>query len=361
MNTLFKYRPLSEFLFKELFYQELYFASYFELNDPLDLSARIEFSCEKSEQVEYLLFFLFKTTLSLNNTLSESDKINNKNLLTFNDNKIRVEDFRQKIFENLVQLKKDKEKIWQDDIEHIIITTCKKLNLDFQFDLDSFRKELKRITSKFLENSYAICFSESNNDFLMWSHYASKHSGICLEFSLENSGLFPYISKTKRSLDYEKYKQMLSEWEIKTHMYWDRIRKVTYENEQPFINFFEFSPVFENEHDCDLIGLSKSWIHHFAHQLEWVFSTKTIPWKYEKEWRAIHINFGNPENPEERIRHYPLESLKAIYFGMRTPKTAKNRVYNIFNRQHKDLKYFECKPTNGKDLEFIKWEYDTIR
>jgi hypothetical protein len=351
LNTLFKYRPLSEFLYKELFYQELYFASYYELNDPLDLSARIEFSCEKSEQVKYLLFFLFKTTLSFNDALSENDKINNQKLLAFNNNKSRVSEFKQAIFENLNKLKKNKDRIWQDDIENIIVSSCEKLNLDFKFDLASFRSEIKRITSKFLENSYATCFSESNNDFLMWSHYASKHSGICLEFSLENSGLFPYISQTSRTLDYEKYKQRISEWELKTHIYWDRIRKVIYENEQPFINFFEFSPVFENEYDCDLIGLSKSWTHHFAHQLEWVFSTKTKPWKYEKEWRAIHINFGNPENPEERIRHYPLESLKAIYFGMRTPDNAKNRIYHIFNRQHKELKYFECKPTNGKDLD----------
>jgi len=357
LKTLFKYRPLSEFLFKELYYQELYFASYFELNDPLDLSARIEFSCEKSEQVGYLLFFLFKTTLSFNDTLSENDKFNNKKLLAFNVNKNRVSEFKQEIFENLNQLKKNKARIWQDDIENIIITSCKKLNLDFQFDLASFRNELQRITSKFLENSYATCFSESNNNFLMWSHYASKHSGICLEFSIDKSGLFPYIGQTRRTLDYEKYKQRFSEWELKTYTYWDDIHKVTYENEQPFINFFEFSPVFENEHDCDLIGLSKSWTHHFAHQLEWVFSTKTKPWEYEKEWRAIHINFGNPENPEKRIRHYPLESLKAIYFGMRTPDNAKNRIYNIFNLQHKELKYFECKPTNGKDLEFIEWEY----
>jgi hypothetical protein len=357
LNTLFKYRPLSEFLFKELFYQELYFASYFELNDPLDLSARIEFSCEKSEQVEYLLFFLLKTTLFFNDTLIKNNKLNKQKMLAFYNNKNRVSEFKQAIFENINEMKENKDRIWQDDIENIIIMTCKKFNFDFQFDLDSFRTELKRITSKFLENSYAICFSESNNNFLMWSHYASNHSGICLEFSLENSGYFPFISKARRNFDFEKYKQILSEWDLKTYMYWDRIWKVTYENEQPFINFFEFSPVFENEHDCDLIRFSKSWTHYFAFQLQRVFSIKTKPWEYEKEWRAIHINFGNSEYPEERIRHYPLESLKAIYFGMRTPDNAKNRIYNIFNRQHKELKYFECKPTNGKDLEFIEWEY----
>jgi hypothetical protein len=30
---IYKYRPLSDFLFKELFYNEIYFASYPELND----------------------------------------------------------------------------------------------------------------------------------------------------------------------------------------------------------------------------------------------------------------------------------------------------------------------------------------
>lgn len=356
MKTLYKYRPLSEFLFKELYYQELYFASYFELNDPLDLSARIEFSCEKCEQVEYLLFFLFKTTLSFD-TITEDQKLNNKKLLEFNDDKSKVTEFQQTIFGNINQHKGEKDKISDTDIETIIVSASKKHNLEFQFDLEHFRTELKRITSKFLENSYATCFSESNDDFLMWSHYSSKHSGICLEFELEHSGLFPYVGKPKRNLDSEKFKERLSKWDLETHMYWDRIKKVNYEGEQPFINFFEFSPVFANEHDCDLIGLSKPWTHYFAHQLEWAFSTKTGPWKYEKEWRAIEINFGEPKQPEERIRHYPLESLKSIYFGMRTPENVKKRIFQIFGKQQKELQYFECKPTNGKDLEFIEWEY----
>jgi|TARA_R110002020_G_scaffold2517_3_gene12036 hypothetical protein len=332
LKILYKYRPLSEFLFKELYYQELYFASYFELNDPLDLSARIEFSCEKSEQVEYLIYFLFKSTLSLNDALTDKKRKNDKNLLAFNDNRTKVAEFQQTVFEYINQLKDEKERVWDIDIKSIIDSASKKHNLEFQFDSENFKSVLKRISSKFLENSYATCFSESNDDFLMWSHYSSKHSGICLEFALENSGLFPYIGKARRKLDCKKYKERLSKWDLETHVYWDRIKKVNYESEQPFINFFEFSQVFENEHDCDLIGLSKPWTHHFAHQLEWVFSTKTAPWKYEKEWRAIHINFGNPQEPEERIRHYPLESLKAIYFGMRTPENVKKRIFHIFDK-----------------------------
>jgi len=357
LNTLYKYRPLSEFLFKELYYQELYFASYFELNDPLDLSARIEFSCEKMEQVKYLIYFLFKTTLSFD-AISEEQKQNNSKLLEFNDNKSKVADFEKIVFENINQLKEKREKIWTTDIVSIIGSASQQHNLGFQFDLDNFNAELKRITAKFLENSYATCFSESNDNFLMWSHYSSKHSGVCLEFSLEKPGLFPYIGKPRRELDYDKYVEKASKWELKTYHYWDSIKKVNYDSEQPYINFFEFSPVFENEYDCDLIGLSKSWTHYFANQLELVFSTKTVPWEYEKEWRAIHINFGNPQEPEDRIRYYPLESLRAIYFGMRTPENVKKRIFHIFDKQQKDLKYFECKPSNGKDLEFTEWEFN---
>lgn len=60
MIKLYKYRPLNELLFKELYYQELYFASYSELNDPLDLSARIDFTPADIQQIENLLWCLFR-------------------------------------------------------------------------------------------------------------------------------------------------------------------------------------------------------------------------------------------------------------------------------------------------------------
>ncbi|MAN85987.1 MAG: hypothetical protein CL555_03715 [Algoriphagus sp.] len=153
----------------------MYFASYFELNDPLELSARIEFSCEKSEQVEYLIYFLFKSTLSLNDALTDKKRKNDKNLLAFNDNRTKVAEFQQTVFEYINQLKDEKERVWDIDIKSIIDSASKKHNLEFQFDSENFKSVLKRISSKFLENSYATCFSESNDDFLMWSHYSSKH------------------------------------------------------------------------------------------------------------------------------------------------------------------------------------------
>ncbi|MGE0638049.1 MAG: DUF2971 domain-containing protein [Bacteroidia bacterium] len=358
MNKLYKYRPLSEFLFKELLYQELYFASYNELNDPLDLSARIEFTVEKEEQIEYLIWILFKTTLSISETeIPVSEKINNSNLIEFNKNDVARISLRKNIFNKLTQLKTEHSFIWLDQIENVIADAVKEEQITFNVNFLNFKNELQRLTKKFLENSYTTCFSATNKDFLMWSHYASKHSGICLEFTLEHSAQFPYLMKGRRKADHDNYLQRISNWQIDEKIFWDRIREVNYQDEQPFINFFDFSPVFDNEHDCDLIGLSKSWTHRFAQELEWVFSTKTKPWNYEKEWRAIEINFGEPQHPEERIRHYPIEVLSSIYFGIRTPENTKKRIHNIFKKLRKEIQFYDCKPTNGRDLDFEIWEY----
>lgn len=360
MNKLYKYRPLSEFLFKELLYQELYFASYSELNDPLDLSARIEFTAEKEEQVGYLIKLLFKTTLIIPKTdISTSEQNNNSNLICFYKNKSARFSFRKNIYNKLIQLKKEHRFIWIDSIVNVIIEVAQEEQITFNINVINFKKELERLAKKFLENSFTTCFSSTNKDFLMWSHYATKHSGICLEFTLDHSGQFPYLMKGKRKKDIDKYLQSDSKWEVDEIIFWDKIHQVDYQDEQPYINFFDFLPVFDNEHNCDLIGLSKSWTHKFAEELELVFSTKTKSWSYEKEWRGIEINFGEAQHPEERIRHYPLEVLTGVYFGIRTPENVKKRIHNIFNKVEKEIQFFDCKPTNGRDLDFEIWEdYD---
>ena len=55
---LFRYRPLSPLLFKELRYREVYLASAAELNDPLDLNAQIDFAPHGKEAWEALCAFL---------------------------------------------------------------------------------------------------------------------------------------------------------------------------------------------------------------------------------------------------------------------------------------------------------------
>lgn len=333
---LYRYRPLNEFLFKELLYQELYFASYLELNDPLDLSARIDFSPRKVEDIErlitYILFGLYpesREKVILFNKIYEESK----------------NELDSRLFNSLNKIHSTRKFVSFEDVE-------KEFNLISQeffitISLEKIKTKLQRQTEKFLKSSSAICFSETKDNFLMWSHYATKHTGICLEFTLDKPS-FPY-KYNHNSKTSEKFQQDFSVWKNQGIILTEHIRKVTYQTKQPFVNFFQFAFIFinENRHNEDDV----------AYEFSEVFSSKTTPWKYEKEWRSIQINFKNTEQPEDRIRHYPIDCLTAIYFGIRTPDATKYRIYNIFKLLKKELNFYESIQTDTRKLKFVKWEY----
>lgn len=357
MTKLYRYRPLSDLLFKELYYQELYFASYDELNDPLDLSARIDFTPEKESHIGYLLWFIVKTLIkqSFFEEIPNEDPQLFKKLIKFNHNKELNAKLATEIFKQVCQIKKKSKFIPFDFLKKIIIETAQKQKIEFPVNFEFFAKELTRLTKVFIENSHTVCFSESNDNFLMWSHYSSKHSGICLEFSLQKDGFFPYEMQFSRKPNQEEYEKGFSRLNIETNLFCDRIHKVKYNEEQPFINFFDFAAVFENEGDCDLMELSKSRWHGYAFELEMIFGIKTLPWAYEKEWRAIDIRFGNTDHPEEKVRHYPIEALSAIYFGIKTPLKIKKRIAAIYRNKQSKVQFFDSILLNG-ELDFVEWE-----
>ena len=53
---LYRYRPLNAFLFKELLYQEAYYATSDELNDPLDLNRPVNFYTNSINDVQCLAY-----------------------------------------------------------------------------------------------------------------------------------------------------------------------------------------------------------------------------------------------------------------------------------------------------------------
>ena len=330
MQRLYKYRPLSEFLFKELKYQELYFANYQELNDPFDLNIRIDFTPGKPDYITQLIHLLFKSTLVLKQgKYTQKENTNNSRLVHFIRDRELCKKFEDLSFDHLQKIKGSDEFIFFEGMETAIIKAIADLKFKFKFDLERFKREIIRITGKFLNNSYTTCFSEDQANFLMWSHYASKHTGVCLEFTLEQRGKFPYEIEGRR--EFKDGQPGYGAGHIDFMQYEEDVLPVNYRSIQPCLNFFDFSAVFANEHDADLIGLSKSRWYGYARHLEFLFATKTAAWQYEREWRAIEINFDKPKEPEERIRHYPIEALTAIYFGTRTPETAKIRIHDILD------------------------------
>lgn len=357
MKSIFKYRPLNELLFKELFYQELYFASYTELNDPLDLSARVEFSCSSTEEIKTLLIFLTRTSISFYGPETSKEQRMIKPLLQFISSEGAMNALSEAILNEITLLKMARKSVWAENIPEIVNRAIVMGRFEIEFNFDKFNMELDRLTQKFLQNSHVSCFSERNDDFLMWSHYASRHAGICLEFQLNDKNQFAFEHIVNRNSELEGNQQRSSSAEIQRIATWSRMKKVRYKSQQAYINFFEFAKVFFNEADIDLITLAKPWAYTYAQILETLFATKTLPWQYEQEWRIIDINFERSKTQEERIRHYPIESLKAIYFGSRMPEEAKRRIFRLYVGKNKKIPIFQCSTVNGKELQFTEWEY----
>lgn len=202
---IYKYRPLYDVLFKELFYQELYFASFEELNDPLDLTAGLDFSIEKVEQLEMLLDFLFRTTIDFSGQIGTIE--NSKNAISAIKNTEKRKELCKKLFEKIIEFQASKKIITINDMVNILLVTQDEIDFGYKIDIEKFKSEIKRLTRKFLESSSIISFSETNSNFLMWSHYSSKHTGICLEFTLSENGLFPYQWTKQREKDNDKYQE----------------------------------------------------------------------------------------------------------------------------------------------------------
>lgn len=346
---LYKYRPLSDLLFKELYYQELYFASYNELNDPLDLTTRIDFRTKYKLQIEYLTLFLIQISLK---EIHHSNQVYIDKLRRLLKEEEINKSFSKKLYNSIKKTQSDKDFLTIDTVKELILNISSDLNLNL--DLIKFKEEINRLTNIFFERSYATCFTETFNNYLMWSHYTSNHTGICLEFTLERENQFPFISRLSRKPNKEIFLEKHSEWALKEYIHWETVWKIKYHQNSPTINFYDFLPVFNNEGNCDLMGLSKSRWHGYADELERIFSIKTKPWEYEKEWRVIEINFSEIMEPEARIRHFPIEVLTGIYFGIQTPAHIKKRIHNILNDRSDAITFFDGQLTSDMEIIFKK-------
>jgi len=93
------------------------------------------------------------------------------------------------------------------------------------------------ITKEWMQSLGVLCLTLNANDLLMWAHYASNHSGVCLGF---DSAAAPFQSA----------------------------RPVKYEEHRPRVRAVDFS---RNEDEL----------------IEKVLFTKSPHWVYESEWRCI--------------------------------------------------------------------------
>ena len=161
---------------------------------------------------------------------------------------------------------------------------------------------IKEERVKFMEKNGVSCFTESKDNVLMWSHYADKGRGVCLEFDTK----------------FEQFTQL---------------RHVEYVDSIPELNAV---PVY---------------LHNDVDQLIDLFYTKSVDWSYEREWRSLHDVAGTEIFYESKV-------LKAVYFGPKIDPSKSEIACSILHGRNPDRKLYWGKYSKKEfKVEFTEFNY----
>ena len=186
---------------------------------------------------------------------------------------------------------------------------------------------------KLKDLAYMTCFSETNDNSLMWSHYAKQHEGMCVEYDfkkLKNNGfdilkhLFPVVYCDKRI--------------IKRNM------KSLIQSLEELGKAIDGSYVYEGEEALDDILP--------------LFLTKAKVWEYEREWRLLYTKMHMYEYDDKVLYqgNIEMQCISAVYFGYRTDPEIKKNIIEICQRISNSsniIRIFQAKLDNeGYDILF---------
>lgn len=156
---------------------------------------------------------------------------------------------------------------------------------------------------KFLLSNGVSCFAEKPDNLLMWSHYADKQRGFCLEFSTCT----------------EPFK---------------KITQVEYSKDMPAFSLV--SMLCENDFE----------------QIMKLFCTKSVDWQYEREWRAFHAEAGTRY-------FYPATALTGLYFGPEASTALIEIIACVLKAQSENVKLWRGSRSKTKfsvDFEQVTYK-----
>jgi len=219
-------------------------------------------------------------------------------------------------------------------------------------EIEEYERERKRITKSDI-NSYinrnivGLSLTEDNNNLLMWSHYASNHSGFVIEFDTEND----FFQSTDNYLF-----------------------KVMCDNERPSVNTNDFASII-----VDLVELIKKNETISQESYETISYTfrKSLDWLYEREWRlittvdkapnfntikkelnVIHIGDTAFENQYVALFDFPTSCIKAIYCGKRMKL---DKIRELFFLTKYNTRFSHIKLMRAEiDDKFYKMTYSAV-
>lgn len=254
-DVIFKYEPCSLQSLRNLKNQVIYFGAPSNFNDPYDCALDPRIKVPEDEDIARLREALLNT-----------------------------EDAPQEIKEEL-------QKINDGDLRTMVLGRSQEI--------------LQKHGEQFLNQRGVACFSEINDDLLMWSHYADRYRGFCLGFNT----------------NYDPFK---------------KLERVEYSESMPEID--AVTSMIENEYS----------------QMLKLFLTKSKSWSYEREWRCMHDRAGT-----EFV--YKPEALEAVYFGPAMDLECLEIICLILQGQNRGVRFWKGeRDRNDFRLRFTEFSYTRL-
>jgi hypothetical protein len=303
---VYRYRSPGLLSQKGLLYDEWYFASREELNDPIDMQSKFEFP-ENSEDIWFrVLSPLWKNDPSAKtvaNYLSSICPVSYDELLGQFD--LHMKNIIENVF-NVIPL----------DLA------------DFKC-LNHLLSELKALLSLYSPSAgYSVSLSTSNDEMLMWSHYAASHSGYCLIYRPINGYLNQSPINCKSSLSVSKgHKSVIGDK--------FKVEKIEYNNKLESIDAFSLLPSYNTGYDFD----SEEDRLNFHKKVQRQLLTKNECWSYENESRLLlpqpskWISGQSTLSSYKRLFHYDFRQVVGVVFGALMNEHEKSSIKEILNEK----------------------------
>ncbi len=179
-------------------------------------------------------------------------------------------------------------------------------------------KQLNEALISFLTHSRVLCLTETPDNVVMWSHYASEHRGVVFKL---------------RRLEELDHRFLVAQ-------------KVVY-TDQPlaFLNL--------KEHSENLVGLAN---HDLTSRIWQIAYRKHSDWAYEREWR-VHIPLlDQPAGDGLSYFDEPKELFEAIYLGCRMEPETVAMITQLVNENLPGAEIYQAR----KGLNRIRLEFERV-
>ena len=168
-----------------------------------------------------------------------------------------------------------------------------------------------------LKQQYGRDYILSKDEILMWAHYASGHSGICLEFS-NIKAQDKHLKFERNEIDYKEYGKI----DIK------------------YLQFSVGLVLSHIEHKWDFLSrhiVIQGLQDIYTKKFKAIYNTKLDAWEKEYEYR---ISIAKKDLPNQKLA-YKAECLKSITFGAKTPQCKQREMIRIVKNKNPNIRFYK--------------------